>query len=314
MKSLFDIQINGFAGVDFQSADLRAEELSHAVEALAERETSRFFVALITDSIESLQKKFIRLESIRNQHPAIGEAICGYHLEGPWLSAEDGFCGAHDPRHMSTPSIEDFGCLQKSANGNIRLVTLAPELQGSEEFIKQLVADGVEVSLGHTNAGEKAIDQSIAAGARFCTHLGNGVPAQLHRHDNVVQRLLSRDELTAFFIPDGVHLPPSVLQNFVRAKPSGKALFTTDCMSAAGAPTGCYTLAHLTLEVGDDRVVRMPGARNFAGSALCPDDGVANVEKWLEWTDGEARAAFSERVAKLFSINLPEIKNDRTIL
>lgn len=306
MKSLLDIQVNGFAGVDFQSPGLSASELRQAVDGLSRHGVSRFFAALITDSIDSLEAKFANLEKLRSEDPVSSETLCGYHLEGPWLSAELGYRGAHEASHMSPPSLADFERLQKAAGGNIRLVTLAPELPGSESFIRELVSAGVEVSLGHTNALDGAIDQAIDAGAKFCTHLGNGVPSELHRHDNVIQRLLSRDELIAFFIPDGIHLPPSVLKNFVRSKPLGKALFTTDCMAAAGAPPGSYSLGNLTLEVGEDRVVRMPGARNFAGSALCPDQGVGNVIDWLGWSEKRACEAFSTDVARAFAIDLPE--------
>ncbi len=308
MSSLFDIQVNGFAGVDFQQPDLSAAGLRCAVDGLAAHETLRFFVTLITDAMDALEKKLANLECSRAADPVVAEAVCGYHLEGPWLSAEPGYRGAHEPQFMRPPRLPDFERLQTAAGGNIRLVTLALELPGSAEFIRELVAQGVAVSIGHSNASEEDIDAAIAAGARFCTHLGNGVPAQMHRHDNVMQRLLARDELTAFFIPDGIHVPPGVLKNFFRAKPPGKALFTTDCMAAAGAPNGRYRLAHHELEVGDDRVVRMPGSPQFAGSALTPDEGVANIERWLGLSKEQARALFSTTVAEAFGIELPKLK------
>jgi N-acetylglucosamine-6-phosphate deacetylase len=130
----------------------------------------------------------------------------------------------------------------------------------------------------------------------------------MHRHDNVTQRLLARDELTAFFIPDGIHLPPFVLKNFVRAKPRGGAFFTTDCMAAAGAPPGRYPLAHHELEVGEDRVVRAPGAAGFAGSALSPDEGVSNIRRWVGLEEDEARRLFSTSIADAFGFILPEVK------
>ena len=307
MKSLFDIQINGFAGVDFQSDDLTFENIGQAVERLAKHQTLRFFPTLITDSLDALERKFARLESFRSQDQLLAETMCGYHLEGPWLSTEPGYRGAHDAQWMTPPKLDDFQRLQEAAGGNIRLVTLAPELPSSEDFIMALVNSGVEVSLGHTVASDDDISRAIDAGALFCTHLGNGVPNDLHRHDNVIQRLLSRDELYAFFIPDGIHLPPFVLKNLVRAKPEGKALFTTDAMSAAGAPPGNYNLGPLTMEVSEDRVVRMPGAKNFAGSALAPDEGIQNLTSWLGWSEEITRASFSTRIADLFKIDLPEI-------
>ena len=304
-SSLFDIQVNGFGGVDFQQPNLSSAALLRAVEALSTHQTRRFFLTLITDAIPLLCAKLENIERLRESDPAIGEAVCGYHIEGPWISSGPGCCGAHDPQFMGMPHLADFDKLQEAAGGNIRLLTLAPELSGMPEFIHGVVARGVAVSLGHTNASNAEIDAAIAAGARFCTHLGNGVAAELPRHDNVIQRLLARDELTAFFIPDGIHLPPFVLQNFFRAKPAGKALFTTDCMAAAGAPNGRYRLAHHELEVGDDRVVRIPGTSNFAGSALTPPEGVANICRWLDLEPEPARALFSTTVAQAFGIALP---------
>jgi N-acetylglucosamine-6-phosphate deacetylase len=212
--SLFDIQVNGFAGVDFQQPDLSAADLRRAVDRLAAHETRRFFLTLITDGIGSLCAKLQNIERIRSADPVVGEAACGYHIEGPWLSPEPGYRGAHDPRHMGPPNSVDFDRLQEAASGHIKLLTLAPELPGSTVVIRHVVRSGVQVSLGHTNASDAEIDKAIDAGARFCTHLGNGVPLEMHRHDNVTQRILARDELTAFFIPDGIHLPPFVLQKF----------------------------------------------------------------------------------------------------
>lgn len=306
---LFDIQVNGFAGVDFQQPGLSGAELRRVVRALADHETVRFFATLITDAPDALAKKLEHFERLRAADGAVGAAVCGYHLEGPWISPEPGYRGAHEGRYVTAPDPGVFERLQRAAGGNIRLVTLAPELPGSLSFIRALVGGGVQVSLGHTQAADAQIDAAIEAGARFCTHLGNAVPVELPRHDNVMQRLLARDELTAFFIPDGIHLPPRVLQNFFRAKPPGKALFITDAMAAAGAPPGRYTLGGLELEVGDDRIVRQPGRPNFAGSALCADQGVQNVQHWLGLSAAAARPLFSTAVADLFQIKLPSLSN-----
>ncbi len=188
--SLFDIQINGFAGTDFQAADFTPADIRRAVDGLAAHQTLRFFPTLITDSLDRLEAKFARFEDIRKNDPVVREAACGYHLEGPWLSPEPGFCGAHTPKHMGPPDYAAFQRLQAAAGGNIKLLTLAPEWPGSAEFIRRVTAEGVAVSLGHTNADDAAIDAAIAAGARFCTHLGNGVPAVMHRHEEATQESL----------------------------------------------------------------------------------------------------------------------------
>lgn len=306
VPSLFDLQVNGFAGVDFQRDDLSLAELRRAVEALWAHQTCRILLTLISDDIEALCRKFERIERLRGKDPLIAETVCGYHLEGPFLSPEEGFVGAHRSEIQRAPNLADFQRMQESAGGNIRLVTLAPEWDGSPEFIEAVHGAGVVVSLGHTNASEAQIDAAIRAGASLCTHLGNGVPQVLPRHDNVIQRLLARDELIACFIPDGVHLPPFALRNFFRAKPAGRVLLTTDAMAAAGAPPGRYTLGSSEVE-SREGVVRQPGRANLAGSCLTPEQGVANASRWLGLSPAEARFLFSTRVAEIFHIPLPQL-------
>ncbi|HVU23182.1 MAG TPA: N-acetylglucosamine-6-phosphate deacetylase [Opitutus sp.] len=301
---LFDFQVNGFGGVDFQDERISAADLGRALAALRRHRVARFFVTLITDDVDRLCRRLERLEQLRAADPAAAHMIAGYHLEGPWLSPLPGYCGAHPPDHMHAPSIAEFERLQTAAGGRIRLVTLAPECPGSDAFIRHLTGRGVHVSIGHTNASDADIDRAIAAGARFCTHLGNGAPLQLPRHDNVIQRLLARDELIACFIPDGVHLPPFVLRNFFRAKPAGRALFTTDAMAGAGAPGGRYRLGAMAIDIGADRIARPPGGEGFAGSTLAPDEGVRRVAEWLGLPLAEAVRLWSAAPAAAFGIAL----------
>ncbi|MFV0337986.1 MAG: N-acetylglucosamine-6-phosphate deacetylase [Chthoniobacterales bacterium] len=297
-QGLFDLQVNGFAGVDFQQADLSENQLAKAVNALLRHGTDRILLTLITDRISSLAAKLERIEKFRAANQTIRKVIVGYHIEGPYLSEKNGYRGAHQAEIMKDPDTHELDLLQRAAGHNIRLVTIAPERQGSPEFIRHAVGTGVRISLGHTDADPTAIDHAIRAGATLCTHLGNGCPSEMQRHDNIVQRLLCRDELTACFIPDGIHVPFFALKNYLRVKPRDKVLFTTDCMAAAGAPAGRYQIAHHTVEVGKDRIVREPGKTNFAGSALSPDEGILNLQKELAYTEAEARAKFGSEVAK----------------
>lgn len=302
---LFDFQVNGFAGVDFQRDELNAARLRRAALGLRAHGVGDFFLTLITDEIDRLARRFERVEALRAGEPLLRGMMPGYHLEGPWLCPKNGYKGAHPAGPMRAPSLADFERLQFAAGGRIRLVTLAPEWSGSPEFIAALVSRGVRVALGHTEADDRAIDEAIAAGARFVTHLGNGAPAMLHRHDNIIQRLLGRDELTACFIPDGIHVPRATLKNFVRAKPAGRVLFTTDCMAGAGAGPGRYTLGASEIEVGADGVARQPGGEGFAGSTLTPEQGVANVAAWLGYAPAEARRLWSSAAREAFGVPAP---------
>ena len=267
----------------------------------------RILFTLITDRPEGVRQQLAHIESLRQRDAVAREMIVGYHLEGPYLSPMPGYHGAHPHELMRRPDPREFAEFQQAANGCIRLLTLAPELPGSSELIASARALGVVVSLGHTDANDRQIDDAIAAGASMCTHLGNGIPGQLARHDNVMQRLLARDELTACFIPDGHHLPPFALRNLFRAKPTGKVILTTDAMAAAGAGPGRYRLGRLEVEVGADGIVREPGQTNFAGSSLTLEQGVANAASWLRIPEANAWEMASTRVAELFGVELPVI-------
>lgn len=303
--SLFDIQVNGFAGVDFQNPNLTVAELRRACLSLRRHRTRRILLTLITDSIVALKRQFTRIESFRSCDPLVRETIAGYHLEGPYISPVDGFRGAHPRDYVKAPDLREFDLLQAATGGHIRLVTVAPEWPGCARFIAGLVSRGVVVSLGHTNASEREIDQAVMAGARLCTHLGNGCPTILHRHNNIMQRLLARDELIASFIPDGIHIPPEVLRNLLRAKPSRKIILTTDAMAAAAASPGIYRFGRLRLKCGRDRIVRMPSAMTFAGSSLTLDEGVANAAHWSGVAPRTAWGWASSIPAAVFGLRLP---------
>lgn len=303
VTGLFDFQVNGFAGIDFQQDDLDLRAAQRAVAGLREHGTSRIFVTIVTDETDRMCRRLERFEVFRQQDPGVASMCVGYHLEGPWMSPQPGFRGAHPPEPMHAPSLAEFERLQSAAGGRVKLVTLAPEWPGSPEFISALVGRGIHVALGHTDASNEDIDHAITAGARFCTHLGNGAPLTLPRHDNVIQRLLARDELIACLIPDGIHLPPFVLRNFFRAKPAGKVLFTTDAMSGAGAPPGRYRIGRHEIDVGADRIARQPGGNgNFAGSTLTPDEGVERVQAYLGLSRQQAVDLWSTAAAAAFGI------------
>ena len=302
--TLFDFQVNGFAGVDFQSPDLDPGEMAHAVEALRRHQTTAILFTLITDRIDALCRKFERIETIRRLDERVAAVVKGYHLEGPWISTEPGYYGAHPVDLACLPSLPDYRRLRDAAGGHLKLITLAPEMDGCLEVIEEATRDGIRISLGHTNASEQAIDAAIQAGATLATHVGNAAPAHLHRHDNVIQRLLSRDELIACLIPDGLHLPPFVLKNYYRAKPKGRAFFTTDCVAAAGAPPGRYNVGPYVIDVAEDGIVRLPGDTRFAGSSLTMDRAVDNIVKWLDLERAEAVETCSTLPAGHFGIEL----------
>ena len=290
--ALFDPQVNGFAGVDFQSPGLTACAMEHAAGALAAAGCSHFLPTVVTASVDRMEGQLAALAAAA-QGGRLRDAAPGFHLEGPFLSPVEGFRGAHDPACLRDPDPAVYERLQRAAGGRIVMLTLAPELPGAVELIRRAAADGVTVCAGHSDAGGADLQEAVRAGLQLWTHLGNGCPALLHRHDNVINRVLACPALAASVIPDGIHLPPAALGRLTAGLGPGRLIATTDAMAAAGAPPGVYSLGGKRLEVGADRVVRAPGGVYFAGSALTPLEGLYNLvrigglglqQAWRAWT------------------------------
>jgi N-acetylglucosamine-6-phosphate deacetylase len=296
--ALVDLQVNGFAGVDFQRDDLTMEELLAAVRGLRAAGCTRFLLTLITDEWPRLVRRVKQLRELRAASPDLQRAIAGWHLEGPFLSAEPGYCGAHDPGLMLDPTPDRVRELRAVAGVDPLLVTLAPERNGALEAIALATALGIKVSLGHTNASADLLQAAVKAGATAFTHLGNACPQLLDRHDNILWRVLDTPGLAVSLICDGIHVAPALFRLIHRALGSGQIVYVTDAMAAAGAPPGRYTLGTSALEVGADGIVRRPGQSNFAGSALRAMDGVMRAARMLARSWQEVWDGFSVRPAR----------------
>jgi N-acetylglucosamine-6-phosphate deacetylase len=301
--TLFDVQVNGFGGVDFQQDDLTAEALLRATRGLRTAGCARFLLTLITDDWPRLTSRLRHLRLIRSQSAELETAIAGWHIEGPFLSAEPGFHGAHDPARMRDPTAEEILELRTLTGQDPCLLTLAPERPGALRAVAQAVALGLKVSLGHTNASTEVLRQAIDAGATGFTHLGNGCPRELDRHDNILWRVFESQGLQVTLIPDRIHVSPSLFRLAHRELGARRIFYTTDAMSAAGMPPGRYPLGKLQLEVGADQVVRQPGKPLFAGSALRPVDGVFRAAQMLGCSWREVWKRFSEAPARFMGLN-----------
>src|SRR5439155_1268230 len=207
-----DLQVNGFGGIDFNGPDLTADRATEAVERMRVTGVTRCLPTLITSSFAQFAR------SARVLARTTSRAIAGIHMEGPYLSAEDGARGAHPREHVAPATPDDFNRRQDAAGGRIVLVTLAPEIPGALALIEHLVASGVRAAIGHTAADAQQIADAVTAGATLATHLGNGCAQMLPRHPNVIWELLAADAVCASLIADGHHLPPSTVKAMVRAK------------------------------------------------------------------------------------------------
>jgi N-acetylglucosamine-6-phosphate deacetylase len=284
---LVDLQINGFAGIDFQRDDLGQADLLTATRGLRAAGCTRFLLTLITDEWTALINRLRQIRALRNRSEELRSSIAGWHVEGPFLSDQPGFCGAHDPAAMSDPSLERIRELRAATGDDPLLLTLAPERAGACDAIALAVSLGMKISLGHTNASASELRRATAAGATGFTHLGNACPRELDRHDNILWRALDGGGLMVGLIPDAIHVSPPLFRIIHRLLAPKTVYYTTDAMAAAGAPPGRYRIGRLELEVGADQIVRQPGRTNFAGSALSPIEGVSRAGAMLgcDWRD-----------------------------
>jgi N-acetylglucosamine-6-phosphate deacetylase len=274
LPGLVDLQVNGFAGADFSDPATSAEDLARAAAALEKTGVTRFLPTLITSSTESFST------CARLLARATLPAVAGIHMEGPYISPQDGYRGAHAREHVRAADVDDFKRRQDAAEGKIRLVTLAPEVGGALGLIEHLVAAGVRVAIGHTAASGAQVRDAVRAGATLSTHLGNGCPSLLPRHPNVIWEQLGVDGLLASFIVDGHHLPPATVRSMVRAKTPARTILVTDAMAAGGMPPGTYTLGGQRVELDANGRVAAPGASNLAGSALSMPVAIGNTVRF----------------------------------
>ncbi len=300
--ALFDVQVNGYGGIDFQQDNLSADNLLSAARQLRAAGCARFLLTLITDDWLKLVGRLGYLRSLRSQVAELQSAIVGWHVEGPFLSAEPGFHGAHNPALMRNPTSEDIHELRKMTGNDPCLLTLSPERPGAIKAIELAVSLGFKVSLGHTNASIQILRQAVQAGATGFTHLGNGCPRELDRHDNILWRVFETQGLIVSLIPDQIHVSPPLFRLVHRVLSPDSIYYTTDAMSAAGAPPGRYKLGKMDLEVGPDQIVRQPGKPLFAGSALRPIEGVFRAAQMLGCSWQEVWPRFSEAPARLMGL------------
>jgi N-acetylglucosamine-6-phosphate deacetylase len=264
-----DLQVNGYGGVDFNSDALTGEALHSACERLDADGVGAFLATVITDDLDAMCRRLARLARLREADSLARRLIAGVHIEGPFISPTDGFRGAHPAGGVIAADVDAMQQLLDAAAGLTRIVTLAPERDPGQRVTRLLTGTGIVVSAGHTDASLDELRAGIDAGLRMFTHVGNGCPMYLHRHDNIVQRALSLSrELWLSFIADGAHVPPPALGNYLRLAGYERCVVVSDAIAPAGLGPGRYTLGRQTVVVGDDMVPRAADASHFVGSAV----------------------------------------------
>ncbi|HEY0209748.1 N-acetylglucosamine-6-phosphate deacetylase [Acerihabitans sp.] len=265
---LVDLQVNGYAGVDFNRSPIAEQAVLEVTRQLWRQGVTTFLPTVITNGDEQIAGMVAAIAHARRRFAPVGQSVAGIHLEGPFISPEDGPRGAHDKAFVMAPDWPLFQRFQRAAQGDIRLLTLSPEWPQAPGFIRRCVQDAVVVSLGHTAADAQQIDAAVEAGATLSTHLGNGAHLLLPRHPNYIWEQLAQDRLWCAMIGDGEHLPASVIKVFMRVK-GERGILVSDATSLAGMPPGRYRL-HIGGEVMLSPEGRLSLADNpglLAGSA-----------------------------------------------
>jgi N-acetylglucosamine-6-phosphate deacetylase len=265
----FDLQVNGYGGNDFNQDDLRAEDLHVACERLAADGVEGVLATIITESLDKMSGRLRNLVVLREHDSLAKRIIAGLHIEGPFINEADGYRGAHPLDAVRPANVDDMLRLLDACGGLARTVTLAPERDPGLQVTRRMTSGGVVVSAGHCNATLDELKAAIDAGLSMFTHLGNGCPMQMHRHDNIVQRVLSlADRLWVTFIADGAHVPLFALANYLAIVGVERAIVVTDAIAPAGLGPGEYTISRWQLRIGEDLVARAPDGSHLIGAAM----------------------------------------------
>ena len=307
---LIDIQINGYMGVDFSDQELTPDQMHKATYALWKEGVTTYLPTVITRDQERLAKSFALLAESRKDE-ILSMSIPGFHLEGPYISPVKGYRGAHPEEHIRLPDWEEFTELQENAEQGIKLVAVAPEMEGAIPFTGKCNESGLVVTLAHHNGSPEDIDQAAKAGATLSNHLGNGCANEINRHHNPLWPQLAHDGLSISIIADGAHLTREEVRTFFKVKGAEKTLLVSDALSFAGLPPGIYEKDGATYELTRD-VVKFPSENVLAGAALPLSKCIENVMRFTGCSLKDAIRMASTNPARLMGFDhLGEIREGK---
>ncbi len=296
-----DLQVNGYAGVDFNGDGehaLTPESLQSLCSALDRDGVTHILATFITDSVDVMAQRITRLVRLRETDPLATELIRGIHIEGPFLNETPGYRGAHPADAIQPASVQVMDRLLDAAAGLTRVVTLAPERDPGLRVTNMLSERRIVVSAGHCDPTLDELDAALDVGLSMFTHLGNGCPMQMHRHDNVIQRVLARaDRLWIGFIADGVHVPFHALGNYLRLA-GERAIVVTDAMAAAGRGPGRHRIARWEVDVDENLAAWSPDRSHLVGSAMSMPQAEANLRNCLQLDEATCRELLVNRPAR----------------
>ena len=304
---LIDAQMNGYAGQEFSSASLTTDGVAIIGTQMDAFCVTRTYPTVTTNSPQVMAHAVRTIAAARRSSPVVARQFPGIHVEGPFISPLDGPRGAHPIEHIRAPDWDEFQRLQDAADGTIRILTLSPEYDGVGEFIRRVADSGVVVSIGHTAATPEQIRAAADAGARMCTHLGNGCHPLMPRHSNYIWPQLADDRLTAGIITDGHHLPPDVVKTFIRAKTIASTILVSDMSGLAGLPPGRHAGELCELEIlPNGKLVVAGQSEILAGASLPLGTCLANAMKFATVTLPQAITMAVFNPARLLGTQIPE--------
>ncbi|SFS81030.1 N-acetylglucosamine-6-phosphate deacetylase [Marininema halotolerans] len=276
---MIDIHIHGAEGADIMDGTLDA--LTTIAKALPREGTTSFLATTLTQSVDRISQAISNVTSYQQMQPKKGYAeVLGIHLEGPFIAWKRR--GAQPIDYIQLPDLQQFNHWQSLAKGSIRIVTLAPEIEGGFNLVKSLKQRGVIVSIGHSDATFSEVEQAIKLGASHITHLYNGMRGLHHREPGVVGAALLHKELMVEVIPDGIHSLPEMVKLALQMKTARGIILITDGMRAKCLPDGTYELGGQTVNVTDRCATLSDGT--LAGSVLTMDDGATNMLRYTGCT------------------------------
>ncbi len=304
MSGYVDLQLNGYVGVDFNDETITDGQLKTMCERLACDGVDAVLATIITATPTQMLARIRRVVQFCETHPVESKIIAGLHIEGPFISAGNGFVGAHPKACVFAADLDLTKRMIDAGGGRVRMVTLAPELDTDLRLTKHLSGQGILVSGGHANPTYVELERAIDAGLCMWTHLGNGSPGLLPRHDNIIQRVLSfADRLTITFIADGHHVPNFALRNYMNLAPLDRVVVVSDAMLAAGLGPGQYRFADQTVEVDDAGAAWCEDGTHLAGSAATLPQMEVVLRNELCASDAQVTAWMRDNPKRLLSVS-----------
>ncbi len=297
-----DHQVNGYLSYSFSDEQLTVAQVREITQAFWEKGITTYLPTLTTNSFAVLLKNFTTMgEALKD--PEIARSVPGLHLEGPYISPEDGYRGVHNQAYIRKPDWEEFSQWQQASGSHIMEVTVAPEQEGALAFIEKCQENNIVVALGHHHGSAATIKQAVDAGAVVATHLGNGCANLIHRHNNPLWPQLADDRLTASIIVDGFHLTPEEVQVFYKVKGPERTILVSDLSSLAGMPPGTYETFGQKVVMTPEGKITMPSENVLAAASFLVTRGIENIMLFTQCSLAEAVHMATRNPARLLGLS-----------